>query len=274
LYDAGTEKNNTPQKSHSLVVFAEKGANREKAERLADHLNVDMTQAESDMERFDLVLRLNADGLALVGDGMVLRGDFTRMLPRLKTSNLQQELLVRASKMKGAAGTPTAIDATAGLGEDAILLAAAGFSVQLYEYDPVIAVLLQDALCRAAEVPELTDIVGRMHLLEEDSVAALQKLSSPPDLILLDPMFPARQKSALIKKKFQLLHHLERPCEDEIALVHAAMASGPRKVIIKRPLKGPYLAGLKPDYSLEGKAIRFDCLVLPRREKQEQKKIK
>ena len=116
---------------------------------------------------------------------------------------------------------------------------------------------------RAAGVPELAEIVGRMRLFQEDSLSALPKLPSPPDVILLDPMFPERQKSALVKKKFQLLQRLELPCADEDELMKAAMAAHPRKVIIKRPLKGPYLTGRKPSYSLKGKSIRYDCVVLP-----------
>ena len=140
-----------------------------------------------------------------------------------------------------------------------LLLAAAGFPVQLHEYDPVIAALLRDALRRAAELPELAAIVG----LKDDSRTALPELTAPPDVILFDPMFPERQKSALIKKKFQLLQKLERPCADETDLINAAIAAHPRKVVIKRSLKVPYLAGRKPSYSLKGKAIRYDCLVLP-----------
>ena len=219
-----------------------------------------------DGKQTGLSLRQDEDGLTLTDGRLELRGDFTRMLPRLRPGNLQGELLVRAAKIKGAgaAGSLTAVDATAGLGEDSLLLAAAGFSVRLYEYDPVIAALLRDALRRAAEIPELADAVSRMELFEEDSVTALTKLDAPPDVILLDPMFPARQKSALIKKKFQLLQQLEQPCTDEETLVRAAMAAGPRKIVIKRPAKGPYLAGVKPSYSLGGKAVRYDCLVFPR----------
>lgn len=258
-----TKGSDTQKSSASLIVFAESGADIEAAGLLAKRLNVGMTQDKSDAEQADLMLRLDTDGLSLVGGELVLRGDFTRMLPRLRPGNLQRELLVRASKMKNTGSTPTAIDATAGLGEDALLLAAAGFSVQLYEYDPVIAALLRDALRRAAGVPELADIVGRMQLFEDDSLAVLPQLPARPDVILLDPMFPERQKSALIKKKFQLLQKLERPCADEVALVNAAIAAHPHKVVIKRPLKGPYLADRKPSYSLKGKAIRYDCLVLP-----------
>ena len=49
-----------------------------------------------------------------------------------------------------------------------------------------------------------------MKLFEEDSVKALPKLLSVPSWYFLDPMFPARHKSGLIKKKFQLLQKLEK----------------------------------------------------------------
>lgn len=209
-------------------------------------------------------VRLHRDefGLALAGDGMELRCDLARMLPRLKPGRLERELLVRAAKVKGVR-EPIAIDATAGLGEDALLLAAAGFTVLMYERDSAIAALLRDALQRAVAHPQLADAVSRMRFFEGDSLAALRALSEPPDVICLDPMFPARSKSAAVKKKFQLLHHLENPCSDEEAqeLVRAAIAAAPRKVVIKRPVKGPYLAGVKPSYSLTGKAVRYDCIV-------------
>jgi 16S rRNA (guanine1516-N2)-methyltransferase len=186
------------------------------------------------------------------------------MIPRLRQSNLSRELLVKAAKIKGVNEGLTAIDATAGLGEDSILLAAAGFSVRLYEYNPSIAALLADALERAKEISELKETVGRMELFCESSLDALPRLETSPDVILLDPMFPARQKSALIKKKFQLLQRLESPCSDEEELLKAAAALRPMKLVIKRPAKGPYLAGIKPSYSIGGKAVRYDCLVFPR----------
>lgn len=208
-------------------------------------------------------LRRDADGLALVGEGMVLRADFSRLLPRLRSDRLSRELLVRAARVRGVEA-PTAVDATAGLGEDSLLLAAAGFSVRLYEKDQVIAALLRDALERAAALPELADVVVRMELFEEDSVEALPHLDFSPDVVLLDPMFPERTKSAAVKKKFQLLHHLERPCENEGELLDAALAACPRKIVIKRPPKGPVLAGVKPSYQVTGKAVRYDVIVPPR----------
>lgn len=206
-------------------------------------------------------LVLDGDGLSLHAGGQVLRGDLSHLLPRLK--NLSGEFLVKAAKIKNAGHPLTAIDATAGLGEDSFFLAAAGFRVRLFERNPVIHALLRDALDRAARMPELTEIIERMELCHGDSVQAMGVLDFTPDVVLLDPMFPARQKSALVKKKLQMIQKLETPCTDEGAMLRAAMLTRPKKLIVKRPPKGPYLAGVKPDHSIEGKAVRFDCFVSP-----------
>ncbi len=211
----------------------------------------------------ELRLKLDAEGLCLQWEDQVLRGDYTRMLPRLKGNAVAAELLYKAARVKGAQRPLRAVDATAGLGEDSLILAAAGFQVELYERNPVMYELLLDTLERAARVPELAPIVQRMHLHKGDSILAMAALPEPPDVILLDPMFPERQKSALVKKKLQMIQKLELPCMDEGELMKAAMLAKPGKLVVKRPPKGPYLAGLKPDHSIEGKAVRFDCLVSP-----------
>jgi 16S rRNA (guanine1516-N2)-methyltransferase len=215
------------------------------------------------------------EGLTLAGDGMTLRADFTDMIPRIRQGRLHQELLVRAAKIKGV-DEPLAVDATAGFGQDSLLLAASGFRVLLFERNPVIAALLRDALRRATSVPELANAIARMRFIEGDSVVALNNMDAidadahvggalrQPDVVYLDPMFPARTKSAAVKKKFQLLHRLEQPCEDPDAMLHAALAAKPRKIVVKRPPKGPYLANVKPSYSLAGKAVRYDVIVPPR----------
>ena len=201
------------------------------------------------------------EGLALSNGKNTVRGDFSRLLPRVARGNLAGEHLVRAVKLKGI-DEPLVVDATAGLGEDSFLLAAAGCRVLLYEKDPVIAALLRDAWERAKRDPATAPIAARMTVVEGDSIAALPNLDPPPDAVLLDPMFPERKKSALVKKKFQLLHLLERPCANERELLDAALAARPKRIVIKRPAKGPYLAGVKPSYSLDGSAVRFDCIVL------------
>ncbi len=216
-----------------------------------------------ELEQAGLELRRDAHGLVLAGDGMELRASFDDMRRRLRPDALSRELLVKAARVKGVAA-PTLVDATAGLGQDSLLLAAAGFAVTLFECNPVIVAMLTDAVERACEDPLLAEAASRMRVVEGDSVAGLRGLSAPPDVVYLDPMFPGRTKSAAVKKKFQLLHRLEAPCDDEMALLDAAIAARPRKVVIKRPLKGPYLDGTKPDYELRGKAVRYDCFVIAR----------
>jgi len=203
------------------------------------------------------------NALTLTDGKLELSADLGESIRRLRPDNLNRELLVKAAKIKNSIHErPIAIDATAGFGEDSLLLAAAGFEVQLYEYDAVIATLLADALRRAADEPKLKDAVSRMKLINADSTKAMHELSFTPDVVLLDPMFPAREKSALIKKKFQLLQKLEKPCSDESSLLEAAFAAKPHKIVIKRPVKGPFLADKKPDYSIKGKSVRYDCFVI------------
>ena len=247
----------TELNQHMLIRIAPECADTETAQRITARFAATADDPDA------LTLQLDADGLSLISGDQILQGDFTRMLPRLRPDRLNSELLVRAAKIKDPTGPLTALDATAGLGEDSLLLAAAGFHVTLCERNPVIYELLRDAMTRAAGIPELAGIIARMHLINGDSMDVMTQLDTAPDVILLDPMFPERQKSALVKKKLQMIQKLEFPCLDEKALFLSAAQAAPRKLVIKRPPKGPFLAGIKPDYSISGKAVRFDCFATP-----------
>ena len=263
-----TERGATPP----IAVLCGDEASRDRAAALAERLGLPggaVLGPGSDPEAGTLYLKASLQGASLVRDGMEVAGDFSRLLPRLKQGALQRELLVKAARVKGVE-RPRAVDATAGLGEDSLLLAAAGFEVTLCESDPVIAILLEDALARAAGDEALAHIAARMRLVEGDSRETLAALAADdatrPDVVYLDPMFPWRTKSAAVKKKFQLIHGLERPCEPEAeeSLMSAALAARPRKIVVKRPVKGPWLAGVKPSHAIAGKAVRYDCIVPPR----------
>ena len=204
-----------------------------------------------------LTVLFDSSGVSLSGFGLSYQGDFENMLHRVTNGRLQHEMLAKAVKTDQE--NLKAIDATAGMGEDSLLLAACGYQVTLYEQNPVIAILLKDALRRAKKNTVLKDIVSRMQLVEGDSIEYLNKRLDPVDVIYLDPMFPGRQKSGLINKKLQLIQKLEPPCSEETALFDAAMAAQPSKIIVKRPLKSPYLDERVPSYSRKGKAIRYDC---------------
>ena len=198
--------------------------------------------------------------LTLCSGDMNLYGDFSQLIPRLKINNLNGEMIIKAAKLKGLEN-PIAVDMTAGLGEDSFLLAGAGCKVIMFEQDEVIASLSEDAIKRGKENPEIKDIVDRMTLIKGDSIEGVKSLDVIPDIVYLDPMFPQRQKSGLIKKKFQIIHELEKPCSNGADLLNAAISTKAKKIIVKRPQKGENLVDIKPNYTISGKAIRYDVYI-------------
>lgn len=192
---------------------------------------------------------------------------------RLAQERARHETLVKALGKPKEGESFRVLDATAGLGRDAAIMAAAGFSVDLRERSPWVHALLVDGLQRA---PEL--LQSAMRLLPcgdnienaegEESVSAdgtsddsSNTVNDPPyHAIYLDPMFPARQKSAAVKKDLRWLQMLcEYPSEhEELAMLAWAKALGPKRIVVKRPAKAPNLANSKPSFSYKGKAVRFD----------------
>ena len=219
-----------------------------------------------DPHRAELLLVLGPQGLALrrPNDPALngeLRVDFDRPAARRRQQSPHRELVVQAARLRRAGESPLVVDATAGLGRDGFLLAAAGFRVVLCECNLVVAALLRDGLARAALLPRTASIAARIRLIAADFADALEQLSERPAVIYLDPMFPPRSKSAKVKQELQLLQLLEGTGNgesDAARLLQTALAAGPRKVVVKRPLKGPALAGPAPSHVLRGKAVRFD----------------
>lgn len=236
-----------------ISILIKKGGDKALAESFANKVGSDILDTEGP----ELTVIFDSKGVSLTGYKLTFQGDFDGMLRRVTEGRLLHEMLYKATKTDRTG--LKAIDATAGMGEDAFLIAANGYDVTLHEQNPVIALLLKDAIRRAKKQPVLKDIASRMHVVEGNSIDILPKRLDPVDLIYLDPMFPGRQKSSLINKKLQLIQKMEAPCIEERELFDAAIQAGPTKIVVKRPLKAPFLAGYKPNYSLDGKAIRYDC---------------
>lgn len=154
---------------------------------------------------------------------------------------------------------PTVLDATAGLGRDAFVLAQLGCQVTLVERHPLIAALLADGLRRARLDAEVGPIAERMQLRGGDAIALMSAWADePPQVVYLDPMFPHRDKSALVKKEMLLFRPLVGDDLDAPDLLAAALALASHRVVVKRPRKAPPVAGPAPGYALEGKSTRFD----------------
>lgn len=161
--------------------------------------------------------------------------------------------------------TPSIVDATAGLGRDAFVLASLGACVLLIERVEAIAALLEDGLRRAAKAPAIAEIVARMTLRHGDAVASLETLiegaAFDPQVIHLDPMFPHREKSALVKKDMRLFRELAGDDDDSPRLLEAALDVATHRVVVKRPRKAPPIEGPAPQHVLEGKTSRYDLYV-------------
>lgn len=154
---------------------------------------------------------------------------------------------------------PKILDATAGLGRDAFVLACLGCTVQMIERHRLIALLLDDGLARAAQDADTAPIVARMPLVTGNAIELMQAWQAePPQVVYLDPMFPERTKSALVKKEMRLFQPLVGKDEDAAELFAAAYALASHRVVVKRPRKAPFVADKKPSYQLQGKANRFD----------------
>ncbi|MDW6002458.1 class I SAM-dependent methyltransferase [Vibrio mangrovi] len=166
---------------------------------------------------------------------------------------------------KGA--TPVVLDATAGLGRDAFVLASLGCQVQMIERHPVVAALLEDGLRRACADEEIGAWVSqRMTLLHESSHDALENLYGQihPDVVYLDPMYPHpvnKKKTALVKKEMRVFQSLVGADTDADALLAPALRLATKRVVVKRPDYAPWLDGQKPTMAIETKKNRFDVYV-------------
>ena len=154
---------------------------------------------------------------------------------------------------------PVVLDATAGLGKDAFVLASLGCEISLIERQPIIAALLEDGLTRGREDHEVGPIMARMRLLTGNSIELIRAWEGDaPQVIYLDPMFPHREKTALVKKEMRLFRPLVGDDMDAPALLEAALALATHRVVVKRPRKAPCIDGPKPSYALDGKSSRYD----------------
>jgi 16S rRNA (guanine1516-N2)-methyltransferase len=234
-------------------------------QRLAERLQLPLLGPGDCLTDFSYLLTYTSQGLSLQQTGAKAAGpvrvDFTDGTAAYRRAKGGGELIVKA-----VAGDkqirPSVLDATAGLGRDAFVLASWGYPVTLCERSPVVACLLEDGLQRAAQIADsdLQAVLGRMQLQSVDAVDYLAQLRPEnfPDVIVIDPMFPPTKKQALVKKEMQAFHQLVGPDQDGEQLLQAALTAAIYRVVVKRPRKAQHLASRKPNFSVEGKAIRFD----------------
>lgn len=159
--------------------------------------------------------------------------------------------------------TPLVLDATAGLGRDAFVLASLGCELVLLERSPVIAALLRNGLERALADEQTASVVRRMQLHCGDAVDYLADAqdSQQPDVIYMDPMYPHRNKSALVKKEMRLFRQLVGEDGDSAALLSAARRHARHRVVVKRPTGAEWVGGEAPTMAIKSPNTRYDVYV-------------
>ncbi len=157
---------------------------------------------------------------------------------------------------------PTVLDATAGLGGDAYLLAALGCKVWLCERNPVIATLLKDAIQRAKANHQTSQLFSNSMLFSGATLDdAQQSLDETPEVIYLDPMYPkpTKKRSANVKKEMQIMRTLLAPDIDAADWLKKAR-NWSKKVVVKRPTWAKPLA-TDVHGCVESKNHRYDIFM-------------
>ncbi len=193
-------------------------------------------------------------------DSLVI--DFTggAVAHRMRFGGGRGQALPRAVGMKGGK-TPDVVDATAGLGRDAFLLASLGARVTLIERSEVMHAKLAEALETArAAGGEVAGVAARMTLLQGDARDLLAGLS--PEVVLVDPMHPPRGNSALVKKEMRLIRQIVGVDSDSAELMRAALNAARNRVVLKWPQKAAPMAGIRaPSHTIAGKSTRYDVFM-------------
>ncbi len=180
------------------------------------------------------------------------------MAHRRKFGGGRGEAVAKAVGIKGDY-LPDVVDATAGLGRDAFVLAALGCRVRMLERHPVVAALLEDGLQRGYADAEIGGwLRERLTLLHVASEQALSAITPAPDVVYLDPMYPHRQKSAMVKKEMRVFQSLVGPDMDADALLAPARRLAKKRIVVKRPDYAPPLAGVVTQSAVVTKSHRFD----------------
>ena len=104
------------------------------------------------------------------------------------------------------------------------------------------------------------DLNIHLDFVNIDSFEYLTNCTTTPDIIYIDPMFPESNKTALAKKNMQILQRIIENKElDYEDLLRVAIKKARKKVIVKRPRVGPYLADIEAKAQItSNQSTRYD----------------
>ncbi len=163
--------------------------------------------------------------------------------------------------------TPNILDTTAGLAGDAFVLATLGCPVTLIERSPIIFSLIENAVERASLSDKFQPILDQgFHIINADAndyiTEQLSTGSAAPDVIYIDPMYPDRKKSALVKKDMQILQRLHGDDDNNSELLENALLYAKKRVVVKRPIHAETINKRTPNTCIKSKKTRYDIYTI------------
>jgi 16S rRNA (guanine1516-N2)-methyltransferase len=145
------------------------------------------------------------------------------------------------------------LDGMAGLGYDAAVLACRGSIVTACEASSLVYRVLVDGMAR---VQSRFGHGGRVACVHGDVVEQLAT-GEVWDVVYLDPMFPARRKGALPKRRAQVLANAAAPLAIAVEeLLERALPRARERVVVKRRARDASVGA--PDWRIAGSSVRFD----------------
>ncbi|AUJ58534.1 class I SAM-dependent methyltransferase [Coxiella-like endosymbiont of Amblyomma americanum] len=169
----------------------------------------------------------------------------------------RNQLIARAIGLKTHSNL-SVLDLTAGLSQDAFILADLGCKVTMLERNPIIAALLKEGLHNAITSTEWFKLL-HLKLIETEAYNYLLAPNTPfYEVIYLDPMYPTKKKSAFSKKEMRILRHVVGEDKDAHQLLKTALKKAKNRVVVKRPRISPKLGDICPTFSYKGRSSRFD----------------
>ncbi len=236
-----------------------------RAKELAHRLGVAFGEAaEPSGETCDLALMVGPAGLGLVPvtgpkdltHGHPVRIDWSGIDVTSGPGRAWDQPILKAVGLKSRSQGLCIVDGTAGLGEDAFVMASFGAKVVMLERGAVMAAMLEDHLARLNG----TGIGGRMSVVHADAGTWLNEENirqAGADVVYLDFMFPSGRKTAE-RKPMKVLRMLAGGDDDAGLVLEKAIASGVKRVVVKRPAKAAWVGGKEPSHAIVGKSLRFD----------------
>jgi 16S rRNA (guanine1516-N2)-methyltransferase len=175
--------------------------------------------------------------------------ELSKIDTRSRAGGTLRQPLIKAIGIRHRDDRPTVIDATAGFGEDAHVLASFGCHITAIERHGIVATMLREAMQRAGSDVEV---------IHADACVVLPQLAA--EVVYLDPMYPVGRKTAQ-RKPLRALRLLVGDGDDGTALFDAARCAATKRIVVKRPLRAAPLVGA-PHHTHEGKAVRYDVYLV------------